>query len=165
MGARVSGASTRNGGALAVKGPLLLLSAVQANPEGHLDDVQLGRILATLRRYPNVPLDVLIREHQEQRSLDQNSYMHAEPFPKVAGFMGGTIEEAKYTLMGECWGWKFSPLAGREVPVKPSTSSMTVKECTYFIEWMPPWAFEHCNGLTILLPNEWEAAGSPQYIE
>lgn len=140
-----------------MKIPDFVLSRVQFDEEGRLtDDRQRGSILAHGRKYPRVDLDIIIRQHREQRSLDQNSYLHAEPFPKVAEFMGGTIEEAKYTLMGHCWGWKFDKLAGREVPVKPSTSSMTVDEASYFIEWLPPWCFEHCDGLQILLPDEWE---------
>ena len=138
-----------------MKIPDFSLSRVQASAEGRLSDQARGSILAYLRRYPDVDLDVIIRQHREQRSLDQNSYMHAEPFPKVAEFMGGTIEEAKLALMGECWGWKFCALSGREMPVKPSTSSMTVEECSYFIDWLIPWVAEHCGGLQIMLPDEW----------
>lgn len=115
-----------------------------------------GRLLAHLRKHAGVELDIIIRPHDAQRSLDQNAYLHAEPFPKVAEYMGATIEEAKYALMGECWGWTRCKLTGREVPVKPSTSSMTVKECTYFIDWLIPWAVEHCNGLIIRFPDEWQ---------
>lgn len=139
-----------------MKDPLLLLSRVVASSDGRLSDVLRGRILATLRRSAGAELDVIIREHEEPRSLDQNAYLHAEPFPKIADYMGEDIEGAKLILMGECWGWKYSAKFGRQIPVKPRTSSMTKAECTYFIEWLLPWAVEHCDGLQVMLPDEWQ---------
>lgn len=107
---------------------------------------------------------IVITERERIRSLDQNAYLHAEPFPKLAEYMGEDIEGAKLVLMGECWGWKRDGFSGKEIPVKPRTSSMTVEECSYFIEWIGPWAFQHCDGLRIFLPDEWEARGRPRYL-
>jgi hypothetical protein len=100
-------------------------------------------------------VDVIVKKHAAKRSLDQNAYLHAEPFPKIADAMGDSVEGAKYVLMGECWGWKYSEAAKREVPVQPSTSSMTVPQCTQFIDWLIPFAADMW-GLQILLPDEWE---------
>lgn len=102
-------------------------------------------------------VDVVIRKKRTQRSLDQNAYLHAVPFPMLADHFGNTIEEMKYALMGECWGWKLDKATGREVPVKAHTSRMTVEECVRFIEWLIPWAMVH-HGVQIPLPGEAEAA-------
>jgi hypothetical protein len=87
----------------------------------------------------------------DQRSLDQNAYLHAWPLPIFADYMGCTIPEAKYYLMGECWGWHI--VGGREIPIKPSTSEMTVAEFSYFIDWLLPWALEH-HKVELPLPDE-----------
>jgi hypothetical protein len=98
---------------------------------------------------------VRISEPKTKRSLDQNAYLHAVPFPLIAAEVGDSIEGVKYDLMGEKWGWKPSALdPTRMVPVKPSTSSMTVEECTEFIEWLIPFAAQKLN-CVIPLPNEY----------
>lgn len=98
-------------------------------------------------------VEITVRKERTQRSIDQNAYLHAVPFPILAEHFGNSIEEVKYVLMGECFGWH--TVAGREIPVKPSTSGMSVEECSRFIEWLIPWAMmEH--GCAIPLPNEVE---------
>jgi hypothetical protein len=87
----------------------------------------------------------------DQRSLDQNAYLHAGPLPIFADYMGCSVPEAKYYLMGECWGWH--TVGGREIPMKPSTSEMTVAECRHFIDWLLPWALEKHN-VELPLPDE-----------
>lgn len=140
-----------------MKGPLLLLSNVVASPEGRLDDVLRGRILATLRKHAGAGLDIIIREHVRQRSLDQNAYLHAEPFPKLARVWFESVERAKLICMGEFWGWEPCKVTGQVLPVKAHTSSMTVEECTAFIEWLIPWANTEHHA-DVMLPNEWETA-------
>lgn len=100
---------------------------------------------------------LIVRPVARKRSLEQNAYWHAEVFPKIAEYMGEDIEGAKLVLMGECWGWKRDEKFGRDIPVKPHTSSMTVEEGRYFTDWVIPWAVEHCDGLQIMLPGEWTA--------
>lgn len=56
-----------------MKIPELRLEKVCASPEGRLSDQARGTILAHLRRYPGVPLDVLIRQHKSKRSNAQNA--------------------------------------------------------------------------------------------
>ena len=101
--------------------------------------------------------EVILRKPKSKRSLDQNSYLHSStgPFRLLADHLGYDIEEVKYVLMGQCWGWIYSELAGREIPVKPSTSKMTVDEATYFISWVIPWAATE-HGVSIPLPSEIE---------
>lgn len=102
------------------------------------------------------PFDVIIKPHQDQRSLDQNAYLHGEPFPKLAEHFSCSVEQVKHDLMGECFGWVESKITpGRLVPFMPRTSQMTVKQCTFFIDWLIPWALvEH--GVEIFLPDEWQ---------
>ena len=107
-------------------------------------------------------VEIVVRPERVKRSLDQNAYMHAVPFPMLAEELGyESIEELKYDLMGTCWGWTRTK-SGHEIPVKPSTSQMTVEECTHFIDWLVKWAATPGNvcehGFTIPLPNEAEAA-------
>lgn len=97
-------------------------------------------------------LTIRVKVAKPQRTLDQNAYLHAEPFPKLATFFGQSVEETKYVLMGEKWGWHRDPITGREIPFKPSTSSMTVEECTEFIDWLIPWALDKW-GIHIELPE------------
>lgn len=104
-----------------------------------------------LRTLSGCHVDVIVRKKREQRSLDQNAYLHAVPFPLIAAHTGYSIEEVKLVLMGECWGWH--ELHGHSVPIKPHTSDMTTEECSLFIEWLPPWALEHL-GVQIPLPGE-----------
>lgn len=96
-------------------------------------------------------IELVIRKQRTQRSLDQNNYIHAVPILLLAEYFGYTIPEMKLVLMGECWGWK--TIAGHEVPIKPSTSEMSVEECSYFIEWVIPWAMVN-HHVAIPLPNE-----------
>lgn len=96
-------------------------------------------------------VEITLRRKRTQRSIDQNAYLHAHPFPILAEHFGYTIPEVKLVLMGECFGWK--EVAGRDMPIKPSTSDMTVEECTYFIDWLLPWAMVN-HGVKIALPGE-----------
>jgi len=97
--------------------------------------------------------EIVVRAQTSQRSLDQNAYLHAVPFPVLADFFGYSIEEVKYALMGTCFGWRYCTAAGREIPVKPSTASMTVQEASFFIDWLIPWAASE-HGVILPLPDE-----------
>lgn len=41
--------------------------------EGHLPDAVRGRILAQLRKYPGVPMEIRIRQHKAKRSVQANA--------------------------------------------------------------------------------------------
>jgi hypothetical protein len=111
-----------------------------------------------MRRRKDGPVTVTIADLKSQRSLDQNAYLHAAVFPPIAEHCGYSIPECKLVLMGECWGWKHDTLSGRDLPIKPSTSEMTVEDATYFIDWVIPWAATEL-GVVVELPNEhFEAA-------
>jgi len=103
------------------------------------------------------PVVVKVEQVKSKRTLDQNAYLHAVPFPIIADYVGCSVEDIKYDLMGEKWGWKPSAMdPNRMVPMKPSTASMTIEECTAFIEWLIPFAAQKF-GTLIPLPGEWAA--------
>ncbi len=85
-------------------------------------------------------IEVVVRRRRSRRSVDQNAYIHAVPVAMLAGHFGYMVPEMKLVLMGECWGWRHDPVSGKEIPIKPHTSDMSIEECTHFIEWVIPWA-------------------------
>ena len=105
-----------------------------------------------LRAFAGQPIELTLRRPRTQRSLDQNAYLHAVPFPLLAEHFGYTIPEIKLVLLGECFGWRHDPIALRDLPRKLSTAELSVEECSYFIDWVIPWAAHH--DVVIPLPNE-----------
>lgn len=120
---------------------------------GRFVAVDQVRFQGALRQRVGLKVEVVLREPSSPRSADQNAYWHAVPFRLIAQHTGADIADVKLALMGHKFGWVYSPLAGREVPIKPHTSDMTVAEADEFTEWLPAWALEHL-GLVIPLPNE-----------
>ncbi len=121
-----------------------------------LQDDEADSRAAHLRSLIDQHVEVVIRKRREQRSLDQNAYLHAVPFPILADYWGEDIETTKLLVLGECFGWK-ETRDGHRLPMKPSTSQLTVEEASHLIEWIPPWAMTNF-GTLIPLPNEAEAA-------
>lgn len=101
------------------------------------------------------PVVIKVERPIVHRSLAQNAYWHACVFPPIAEHCGYTIPETKLVLLGECWGWH--DVGAHQLPIKPSTSELTVEEGTYFTDWVIPWAAEHLN-VRIMLPKEYGVA-------
>lgn len=101
-------------------------------------------------------VEVLVRKKRTQRSLDQNAYFHAIPVPLLAEEWGEDVETAKLLILGECFGWR-DMKDGRQIPIKPSSSALTVDEFSHLIEWLPPWAMTHFR-VEIPLPEKAAAA-------
>lgn len=117
-------------------------------------------IRAEIRSQRGKHLDITIELHRagpRKRSLDQNAYLHAEPFPKLARKWGESVDRAKLICMGQYWGWEPCKVTGLLLPVKAHTSAMTVEECTGFIDWLLPWAATE-HGVEIHTPDEWREA-------
>lgn len=132
--------------------------AASATPEGGLRVHDREGFIAYLKSLAGRPLQLAVRLADEQRSLDQNAYLHAEPFKKIAEYTGESVAQVKYDLMGACWGWQESKLTGHLVPVKPSTSKMSKRDCVHFIDWLLPWSLEFFNGdVQIDPPKKWFA--------
>ena len=114
----------------------------------HADLNAVKRHLATLDGHD---VEFTIKRKRSQRSLDQNAYLHGCVFGPLGEHLGYTMSEMKLLMMGECFGWQ--TVAGHELPIKSSTSEMTVEEAHHLIEWVGPWALEQFD-FHIPLPNE-----------
>lgn len=101
-------------------------------------------------------VEVIVRRKRVQRSLDQNAYLHAVPFAILADEWGEDIETTKLLVLGECFGWR-ETRDGQRLPIKPSTSKLTVEETSHLIEWLPPWAMVNFR-VDIPLPEKAVAA-------
>lgn len=99
-------------------------------------------------------VEVTVRKLRLRRSIDQNAYWHAVPFPLLAEYFGDSIEGVKFDLLGECFGWTTTK-AGHRIPVKPHTSDLTTEEGAHFTDWMVQFAAQlPGGGVQIPLPNE-----------
>lgn len=87
-----------------------------------------------------------------KRTLDQNAYWWSVPVKILAEHCGNTDSQMHYALLGECFGYTTGP-TGQPVPVKPSSSDLTVQEFTHLIEWVLTWAPTEL-GVVIPAPNE-----------
>lgn len=126
---------------------------------GKLDADVRVQVADYLRTFPGMVVDVVVRKHRKQRSLDQNAYWHAEPFPKLAAAWGESVDRAKLICMGEFWGWEPCKVTKCFLPVKAHTSDMTIEEGTLFTDWLIPWALTE-HGVVIRMPDEWQKAAA-----
>lgn len=134
----------------------------EVDARGRLDPDVREQVADYLRTFAGMKVSIAVGafrpDHQKRkRSLDQNAYLHAEPFPKLAKAWGESIARTKLICMGEFWGWEPCKATKCFLPVKAHTSDMTVEECSQFIDWLIPWAVEE-HGVEITLPNEWTEA-------
>lgn len=130
--------------------------AVTADARLVLDESDRDRRRQHLRGLAGKRVEVVLRKERTQRSLDQNAYWHAVPFPLLAEEWGEDIETTKLLVLGECFGWKDTK-GGHRVPIKPSTSALTTEEGSYLTEWIPPWAMTQF-GVDIPLPEKGEGS-------
>lgn len=133
-------------------------------PDGRLefDGLHKARLRRHLSGLIGKPVEVVIRQRRKKRSTDQNAYLHAEPFLKLAAKWGESVARTKLICMGEFWGWEPCRITGALLPVKAHTSDMTVEECTTFIDWLIPWGLTE-HGVEILEPSgDWQEAQMEQ---
>jgi hypothetical protein len=137
-----------------VKGGGFLNIPVDAKTHAIAPQVRQG-IADWIATFAGESIDIWIGKHRRKRSLDQNAYLHAEPFPKLAAAFGESVSRTKLICMGEFWGWEMSKATRVLLPVKAHTSDMTVEECTTFIDWLIPWALDE-HGVAVELPETWQ---------
>jgi hypothetical protein len=133
--------------------------ALPVNAFGRISTEMREHIAGYIATFAGKSIDIVVRQHKAKRSLDQNSYLHAEPFPKLAAKWGESVDRTKLICMAEFWGWEPVTVKGVRafLPVKSHTSDMTVQECTLFINWLIPWAAQE-HSVEIALPDEWREA-------
>lgn len=111
------------------------------------------QVMAHLRTVEGQPVEVVIRKPRSKRSLDQNAYWWAVPVKLLAEHCGYTDAQMHYALLGECFGYTPGPTGGA-VPVKPSSSDLSVEEFNHLIEWCLVWGPSEL-GVVIPTPGEW----------
>ncbi len=75
-------------------------------------------------------------------SKRQDAYLHAQVYPVLATLWRETEARAKLIVLGGCFGWKMSTWTGHWLPVKASTTELTVAEGARLIDWIVAWAEE-----------------------
>ncbi len=128
------------------------LATVESDGRLRFDTADKARMHRHLGRLSGKRVEVSIRQQRKQRSLDQNAYLHAEPFLKLAAAWGESVARTKLICMGAFWGWEPCRITGHLLPVKAHTSDMTVAECTTFIDWLIAWALTD-HGVEVDEPN------------
>lgn len=109
---------------------------------------------ATLQKFAGQRIAVSLRKPRDKRSLDQNAYWWAVPVKVLAEHCGYTENQMHYALLGECFGFTAGP-TGLTVPVKPSSSDLSVEEFGKLIDWVLVWAPSEL-GCALQSPSEWQ---------
>lgn len=94
---------------------------------------------AALRKLAGARFELVLRKPKSKRSLDQNAYWWAVPVRLIAEHCGYTDNQMHYALLGECFGFQEGP-TGTPVPVKASSSDLSVEEFKHLIDWVLTWA-------------------------
>lgn len=132
---------------------------IVAKIEGGKPDIDRAN-RALLRRYyshfEGQEIDIVIRKHQRQRSLEQNAACWGYIYPAIAealGYEAYEAEELHYGLVAKCFGEHFDKRLGQMVPNKRS-SKLSTKEFSEYMEFLVRFAAKECGGLVIELPDE-----------
>jgi hypothetical protein len=118
-----------------------------------IDDVT--RYRKALETLAGKRVEFVLRKPASKRSIDQNAYWWAVPVKLLAEHCGYTDAQMHYALLGECFGFTPGP-NGTPVPVKPSSSDLSVEEFKHLIDWVLVWAPSEM-GVAIPEPAEWSA--------
>lgn len=119
---------------------------------GTLKLLDRGAFRRAVRWMKDGPVVVKVERAKPRRSLDQNAYWWAVPVKLIAEHCGYTDAQMHYALLGECFGYIAGP-NGQPVPVKPSSSELTVEEFTHLIDWVLTWAPTEL-GVNLPAPDE-----------
>lgn len=104
-------------------------------------------------------VDVLLKVHREQRSLDQNAWHWGVAIPVIANALGYDKHEhddLHYALVAKCFGTHLDEKLRQEVP-NVRSSSLTTAQFSELMEWEVRWAATE-YGIIVPLPNESEPA-------
>lgn len=121
------------------------------SPDGvlHLRETEKAKRQQWLQSLAGTTVEVLVRPERQQRSLDQNAYIHAVPVALIAEATGDDPDDVKRDLMAACFGTvDAQPWLGH-------TSSMDREQATFFIEWVGPYALR-MFGVDVPLPGDVE---------
>lgn len=121
---------------------------------GVADRALAQRIMAHLRTVAGQAVEIVVRKPRTKRSLDQNAFWWAVPVELLAEHCGYSRNQMHYALLGECFGYTPGPTGGA-VPVKASSSELSVDEFSHLIEWVLIWGPSEL-GVVIPSPGEWQ---------
>lgn len=134
------------------------LGAVDDGGKLRLDDERTFRDY--IRTLTGQPVQLVLKKHEAQRSLDQNAWVWGVAYPILAEAIGYDLhehEEMHYGLIAKCFGEHFDKRLGAMVPNKRS-SKLTTREFSEYMEWLVRFAAVDCGGVIVPLPGESEAA-------
>lgn len=112
-----------------------------------------------LRHLAGKTVDVVVKVHRSQRSLDQNAWIWGVAYPVIAEELGYDKDEHEhlhYALVDACFGRSFDPILGQDVP-NVRSSKLNTEQFSAYMEWLVRWAARE-HGIVVPLPNESEAA-------
>jgi hypothetical protein len=121
------------------------------------DEAQFRSFVRTLT---GQPVQLVLKRHASQRSLDQNAWIWGVAYPVIAEAIGYDThehEDLHYALIAKCFGEHFDKRVGAMVPNKRS-SKLSTREFSDYMEWLVRFAATDLGGIVVPLPNESEAA-------
>lgn len=108
-----------------------------------------------LKRLAGKDVDVIVKVHRNQRSLDQNAWHWGIAVPIIADALGydkDEHDELHYALVAKCFGTHADARLGADVP-NVRSSKLTTAQFSEFMEWEVRWAAKE-HGIIVPLPNE-----------
>ncbi len=141
--------------------PLPVFHAEVSEDGRHLfwvDDERQQRV-GYLKKLAGKAVDVVVRPHRNQRSLDQNRWWFGIAVPLIAhelGYEKHEHEDVHYALVAKCFGKKYDERIGEDVP-KVRSSHLTTVQFSELMEWAVRFAAKDL-GIVVPLPGESEAA-------
>lgn len=123
------------------------------------DEAEREARRAHLSKLAGKRVDVVVKVHRNQRTLDQNAWHWGVAIPIIAEELGYDKDEhdtLHYALVDLCFGTKFDQRSGLTVPNVRSSLTDTA-QFAEFMEWLVRWAARE-HGIVVPLPREVEVA-------
>lgn len=98
-------------------------------------------------------VDITVKRHRENRSLNQNNYYWGVVVPMVGEAIGETDIEAVHEVLKLEHNYYIAKVGDREIRVPQSTAELSTDEFESYLERVRRWASEFLN-LYVPLPNE-----------
>ena len=119
----------------------------------HFSPVQLKLIAAFLTKHEGQDVRVTFSQPAKSRSPKQNKYYHAVVVDMIAAETGHSQEEVHELMKSMFLPRSFVTLAGKEVEIAKSTTSLSTQEFEEYQDRIRAFAATDLN-MTIPLPNE-----------
>lgn len=137
--------------------------SVDAQAQLHLDDNRAYKQHA--KKYVGRKVELVLRLRTSQRSNQQNRWIWGIAYKILGphfGYERNEHEQMHYGLLAQCFGTKVDTRFGFRVPKVTSSSKLTTKEFSEYMEWLVRYAAveEH---LQIPLPNEVDLSGVDEW--